>query len=479
MNNTSAPFGQPPNTEDDYFVIKGLFRMYGLQSIDPHAGFVLALQPPPGYVFESQVSSIVAGMIFVTLAMIVPTTTRLVLRGRKASVLRFGLDDWTILLAMIVGVGYPITQIVLPLLGAAGLHTWDMSYYQYNVGFIGAMWARSNFYVAVGLTKLSITLFVRRMAYRAGRGWQIFINIFLATVVVYVLLATFWNLFACNPIQAHGDLSVRGRAEPAPVCTDYYLQGRVLAGMHVAQGIILLSTPIIFLWKVRIDRAKKIRLYIIWIVGAIAIAGGILRELRPDPSSDLSWNYTEILVWTSVDLTLELLVASLPVLDGMIASGWHKATAHLTGGTGGMSSSGHGGESGAHNLSNNRGGSSARHKRWPGDGYRQHPTSSEKNMLSSKITTTKQSVGMDRTESRESIVQKTQRQMSDDELEMNILKTQEIRVLYSHKQEHAVSETSISRKDYYLDRPEWRQKAHTPSQGVTETGKMPPVVTRI
>jgi len=101
MNNTSAPFGQPPNTEDDYFVIKGLFRMYGLQSIDPHAGFVLALQPPPGYVFESQVSSIVAGMIFVTLAMIVPTTTRLVLRGRKASVLRFGLDDWTILLAMV------------------------------------------------------------------------------------------------------------------------------------------------------------------------------------------------------------------------------------------------------------------------------------------------------------------------------------------------------------------------------------------
>lgn len=220
-----------------------------------------------------------------------------------------------------MGVGYPITQIILPLLGAAGRRTWDMSYYQYKVGLVGAMWARSNFYVAVCLTKLSITIFVRRMAYRAGRGWQVFIDVFLATIVAYVLLATFWNIFACNPIQAHGDLSVRGRAEPAPVCTDYFLQGRVLAGIHVAQGIILLSTPIIFLWKVRINRAKKTRLYIVWTVGAVAVTGDILRELRAESSFDVSWNYTETMVWTSVDLTLELLVASLPVLDGLIASG--------------------------------------------------------------------------------------------------------------------------------------------------------------
>lgn len=357
-----------------------------------------------------------------------------------------------------MGVGYPITQIILPFLGAAGRHTWDMSYYQYKVGLVGAMWARSNFYVAVGLTKLSITLFVRRMAYRAGRGWQVFIDIFLSTIVAYVLLAVFWNIFACNPIQAHGDLSVRGRAEPTPVCTDYFLQGRVLAGIHVAQGIILLSTPIIFLWKVRIVRAKKIRLYIVWTVGAVAVTGGILRELRAESSFDVSWNYTEILVWTSVDLTLELLVASLPVLDGLIASGWHRATAHLTYGTSGMSSSGRRGKSRAHDLSGSLSGGSARHKRWPGAEYRQQQaTSSEKNILDSKSTTmTKHSVRMgDRTESRESIVRKPQRQRSDDELEMAILKTQEIQVLYSPKQEeHTVSETPMpSRREHYLDRP--------------------------
>lgn len=101
MSSTSAPFGQPAATEGDYFVTRGLFRMYGVSTVDPAAGFVLALRPPPGYVFETKAKSIVVGSAFVALAMIIPTTARLVLRGRKGSVLRFGWDDWTILLAMV------------------------------------------------------------------------------------------------------------------------------------------------------------------------------------------------------------------------------------------------------------------------------------------------------------------------------------------------------------------------------------------
>ncbi|KAJ1327432.1 hypothetical protein MN608_06759 [Microdochium nivale] len=445
MSSTSAPFGQPAATEGDYFVTRGLFRMYGVSTVDPAAGFVLALRPPPGYVFETKAKSIVVGSAFVALAMIIPTTARLVLRGRKGSVLRFGWDDWTILLAMIVGLGYPVTQMTLPLLGAAGIHTWDMNYEQYRVGFKGAMIARSIFYVTVGLTKLSITLFVRRMAYRTSLSWQRFIDAFLATIIAYVLLAICWNTFACNPIDAHGDLEVRGRGAP-PVCTDYYMQTRVLAAMHVAQGVILLFTPIVFLWKVRMDQAKKIRLYVIWIVGALAISGGILRELRPDPSADLSWNYTEILVWTSVDLTLELLVASLPVLDGALVSGWHKATAHMTEGI----------SSRAQNSTTN---SSGRHKRWPGGGYQ--PTS-ETTVLHTKASA--RAAERDKSDSRESIVQK--RQGSDAGIEMTILRTQEVHLLYSPKQEQAGHETSTPRKDFYLDRHEWRQDVVTPASPV-------------
>lgn len=146
------------------------------------------------------------------------------------------------------------------------------------------------------------------------------------------------------------------------------------------------------------------------------------------------------------------------------------------------SKSGRRGKSRAHDLSGSLSGGSARHKRWPGDGYQQHATSWEKNILDSKsTTTTKHSLRMEgRTELRENIVRKPQRQKSDDELEMAILKTQEIQVLYSPKQEeHTVSETPMaSRREHYLDRPEWRQDAHIPSRGVVEVDRIPPAGNR-
>ncbi|KAJ1326943.1 hypothetical protein MN608_08392 [Microdochium nivale] len=460
MAPSSAPFGQPPNTEDDYFVTKGLFRMNNIEGFDPAAGYVLALKPPPGYVFETRVTSFIAGNVIVALALFVPTAARLALRAKKDSILHFGWDDWAILLAMVVALGYPITQLVLLLMGTSGIHSWDLTYEEFAIGFHGAMIARSIFYVSVGLTKLSITLFIRRMAYRASRPWRIFINTFLVSVVAYVLLAIFWSLLACNPVGAQGDIALNGRAEPPPVCVDYVLQSRVLAGVHLAQGVALLTTPVVFLWKVRIDRAKKIRLFTTWAVGALAISSGLLRELRPPPLLDMSWEYTETFIWTSVDLTLELLVASLPVLDGMLLIGWHRATAHVAPGLGNsrLGSSGPRSQGRTTTTTNINTAKSPKHRLWP-QAAAERSTAAEK----SSRATAKLAVGNSRTESRESIVEKGAK-VSDDGLEMTILRTHEIRVLYSPKQEHkSISSGSsggsldTAHREHYLDQPRWQQ----------------------
>ncbi|KAJ1333144.1 hypothetical protein MN608_03134 [Microdochium nivale] len=461
MSFSSAIFGQPPATDGDYSIIRGIYRLYAIPPEDPAAGFVHALQAPPGYVFETQATSIVIGNVFVVLAMIIPTTARLVLRAKKDSVLRFGWDDWTILMAMIVGLGYPITQIVLNLKGVGGVHTWDLTYEQYRFGNAGAMFARSIFYVTVGLTKLSITLFVRRMVDRTSRRWRIFLDILLATMVAYIALAVLWNLFGCNPINAYWDLEVRGRPEP-PVCTDFDLQSRVLATVHVAQGIVLLSTPIAFLWKVRINLAKKVRLYVIWIIGALAISGGILRELRLDRSWDISWNYTEILVWTSIELTLELLVASLPVLDSALVSSWHKASAHVADG---ISSRTHG--------TTTNSSSGGRHQRWTGGGYQ--PTS-ETSVLKAKAPIT--TAGMDKSESRENIVQHEEGRGSDDDgIQMAILRTQEVHMEYSPNSKFETRGPSSPRIDFRIDRPGWRQDVVVhPEPAVVGAARMQPDV---
>lgn len=73
----------------------------------------------------------------------------------------------------------------------AGRHTYESTYEEFNLYMYYLSICKVIFYVAVGLIKISITLFVRRLADRASRKWKLFADIFLGTVVVYILLAIF------------------------------------------------------------------------------------------------------------------------------------------------------------------------------------------------------------------------------------------------------------------------------------------------
>ncbi|KAH7038374.1 uncharacterized protein B0I36DRAFT_420836 [Microdochium trichocladiopsis] len=431
MSLPSALYGQPPNTVDDYFIVKGLYRALDIEDAEPMAGFFFAPHPPPGAVRETRVLAVIIGCVFVILGIIIPTTARLVLRARRSSVLCFGWDDWTILLAAITALSYPITHIILPLVGATCRHVWDMTYQEINYGSYGGAATRTIYYVAVGLIKLSIALFVRRMAHHASRRWQILIDVFIVTVIAYILVTLFWNVFSCNPAPAQWDLAFRGRAAIPPVCGDVALRSHILGGVHVGQGIILLAIPIVVLLKFQLDTAKKIRLYIVWIVGAVQVASALLRELRPSTSKDTSWDYTEILIWTSIDLTLGILLASLPVMDGLLAGNWHKTAT-------GMASD-------IMSPQRSRNNSDPKQQQpTKGGGTTTVYTTRQKNRSLRNIGTTLGGGGggssrLKRTESSESIMQ-GERRSEDAAMEMGILRTQEIRVLYSMAAERARAE---------------------------------------
>jgi hypothetical protein len=65
------------------------------------------------------------------------------------------------------------------------------------------------FYPAVGLTKISIALFVRRIADRASKPWRILADIFIGTVVAFIIASVFWNLFYATHHDLPGTRSTR------------------------------------------------------------------------------------------------------------------------------------------------------------------------------------------------------------------------------------------------------------------------------
>lgn len=178
----------------------------------------------------------------------------------------------------------------------------------------------------VGLIKISITLFIRRLIDKSHARWKaLAADIFLATLVVYILLAIFWSVFSCSD-QPMASFSIRyaGTLATPAICGNVFARAWAMSVIHVVQQVVLLASPIVILWTVRMDVYKKARLFFIWTAGAISVLGGLLRQTQStnEYASDIMWNYTSILVWTSVDLCMGLVTANLPVMDAFIFGSW-------------------------------------------------------------------------------------------------------------------------------------------------------------
>lgn len=94
---------------------------------------------------------------------------------------------------------------------------------------------------------------------------------------------------------------------------------------HAVQGVMLLTSPVVILWKVEIEIKKKVRLFFIWGCGLLAVLCGLMRMLDANFTTDIFWSYTQLLIWTSLDVTVGIVVISLPVLDAMLAASARKA----------------------------------------------------------------------------------------------------------------------------------------------------------
>ncbi|KAK7439215.1 hypothetical protein Landi51_11192 [Colletotrichum acutatum] len=443
----SAFVGQPPATQNDYFIVKGLFHMAGMTTANPMTGYSLVAKQPPDDPHETKLPGVLAGLIFVILAVVAPTVARIWLRLRRGSVIQFGWDDWTIIIAALLALVYPIAQLHSLAIGAASLHVWEVSYEQFNSGVMVAMVSNTTFFAAVGMIKLSIAIFMRRLADRLPRWWRIACDIFVGSTLAYILLAIFLNVFACSPPAAQWNLVIRGRRESAPSCIDIDIQSKILTGFHVAQGLILMTAPAVILLKIRMGMAKKVRLFAIWMIGGLAVLSGLLHQILPPVTNDYTWDYTEALIWACLDLSLGIVTASLPVLDSLMEEYWRRAKTTMVKSYGGNASS------------RSR---TSEDSAWP---YIKTAGTDKSRKHAARPPITNITIPIERSESRESIVKREEyHETKVGAIEMGILCTQEIEVHVSDADDvekgRAESRGPRSPSPFYHNRPEWHDKSH-------------------
>ncbi|KAF7508622.1 hypothetical protein GJ744_009014 [Endocarpon pusillum] len=318
----SALIGTPPATESDYWIVRSFLLSAGIpaENVDPSQGasFPPFRPPPDQYVFETRGPEMITGASIAIGTMLFFTITRILLRSFKSG-LRWGADDYLIIPGVILAVAYTALQIAVAQYGGCGKHLYDITYHEFYISNKLGNIGKICFFISVGVIKMSIVMFNRRLTGLTSARWMIAHWTFFALLVIYILCALFMTVFQCNPQEASFDLIAAGKLNSPKKCLSENQIGISLSTIHVVMDFCLLSVPIIVLWKVQMSWSAKFRFFVIFFIGAMSSIGSVLRQItQANLKTDILYNYVDLFTWTSVDLTCGVIAANLPTLGVII-----------------------------------------------------------------------------------------------------------------------------------------------------------------
>lgn len=99
----SAVIGKPPKNEDDYWIVLGIIRLFGLDS-DPAKGILVPPIRPLDAKFESRGHSLIISNVACIVLAILFAGSRLLIRALHRG-LKWGWDDWFMLLGAVGSLG--------------------------------------------------------------------------------------------------------------------------------------------------------------------------------------------------------------------------------------------------------------------------------------------------------------------------------------------------------------------------------------
>ncbi|KAF3083319.1 hypothetical protein TWF102_000728 [Orbilia oligospora] len=229
---------------------------------------------------------------------------------------KLGLDDWMIIPAMILTLGFTAVQILAVKNAHMGMHVYDISPYAMVEG-TKLTYAHMILYVySIMFTKLSIILFIRRLSF--DKMWHI-CNGFFAFHVLFGIASSLALAFQCKPIAAAYDLLTKLEHQ-CNALTMYY----AITSIGVASDIALLFLPAPIVFKLQLPLWKKIAVLFLFSLGGLACIFAILRMIHLFDGVrgiDLTWDIVPVALYGQLEVTLAIIATSLPALK-VLWKGW-------------------------------------------------------------------------------------------------------------------------------------------------------------
>ncbi|KAF2633888.1 hypothetical protein BU25DRAFT_465102 [Macroventuria anomochaeta] len=232
----------------------------------------------------------------------------------KATVSRmdFGYDDWCVLITLISAVPSAIVTVYGTVKHGLGQDIWALTPQQITEMLKWFYVMASLYFTQVTLLKLSLIFFYIRVfpnkeVQRLLWGTVVFVTLW---GIAFVITA----IFQCQPIHyfwTKWDGLHKG------ICLDINAITASNAAISIALDFWILGIPLWQLWGLKLHWKKKVAVALMFCLGTFVTIVSILRLqalVHFAASSNASWEFYDVSVWSTIEICVGIMCACLPTL---------------------------------------------------------------------------------------------------------------------------------------------------------------------
>lgn len=271
----SAFEGQPPATERDFWIVKGIQIARGNPHPNPSKGTRIP-RPPAPVPMDSNSGKIMASCIISIIVVLLVTAIRVIgkVRSKRS---RLGWDDWLLIVAVIAFCALAGQTLVQTLIGGTGKHQYNVTYEELEnrIGLASAAWWM--YYLVIVPTKLSVICFNARLTGLVSSFWRWTHRVFFVAICIYGIFWVPWYIFLTVPVSARYSYIVTAHHPEfhfVRVWSGYI--NTISTGIHIGSDWLLLAIPVYLVAKLQMPVAKKLRCIIPISVGCLSAIGAIV-----------------------------------------------------------------------------------------------------------------------------------------------------------------------------------------------------------
>ncbi|KAF2492935.1 hypothetical protein BU16DRAFT_465838, partial [Lophium mytilinum] len=219
-----------------------------------------------------------------------------------------GKDDLFCFIAMVGGLWVENILCLLKIKFGSGKHIWQLSPEDIRNQLLAVFISQPPYILCLAFVKFSILCQYRRVfstfIRRICLAMQVFVGVF--TIAFCFLFA-----FQCTPVKGFWDVNARHH------CYDLDTVQFIFVGINVATDLALLAIPMPIFRNMKLRKAEKRSLIVIFALGGFSAVTCLLRVpyiVLSTHSVDSTYQNHGLIIWSRVELNVAIFCACLPAL---------------------------------------------------------------------------------------------------------------------------------------------------------------------